>query len=66
MPGMDGLQAARAIKADPALRHQPVIIMVTAFGREEVRDEAEQLNSTASSSNPSPSRWSWTRSSTPS
>ncbi len=43
MPGMDGLQAARAIKSDPALRHQPSIIMVTAFGREEVREEAERL-----------------------
>jgi two-component system sensor histidine kinase/response regulator len=44
MPGMDGLQAARAIKSDPTLRHPPAIIMVTAFGREEVRDEAERLD----------------------
>ncbi|HEY4299390.1 MAG TPA: response regulator [Candidatus Didemnitutus sp.] len=43
MPGMDGLQAARAIKEDASLRHRPAIIMVTAFGREEVRDEAERL-----------------------
>jgi two-component system sensor histidine kinase/response regulator len=43
MPGMDGLQAARAIKGDTSLRHQPVNIKVTAFGREEVRDEAERL-----------------------
>jgi len=43
MPGMDGLQAARIIKDDPALRHPPAIIMVTAFGREEVREEAERL-----------------------
>ncbi|HWA29354.1 MAG TPA: response regulator [Lacunisphaera sp.] len=43
MPGMDGLQAARAIKADATLRHPPAIIMVTAFGREEVREEAERL-----------------------
>lgn len=43
MPGMDGLQAARAIKDDASLRHPPAIIMVTAFGREEVRDEAERL-----------------------
>jgi two-component system sensor histidine kinase/response regulator len=43
MPGMDGLEAARAIKSDGSLRHQPVIIMVTAFGREEVREEAERL-----------------------
>jgi signal transduction histidine kinase/DNA-binding response OmpR family regulator len=43
MPGMDGLQASRLIKNDTALRAQPAIIMVTAFGREEVRDEAEAL-----------------------
>ncbi len=43
MPGMDGLQATRAIKNDPSLTKQPAIIMVTAFGREEVRDEAERL-----------------------
>jgi two-component system sensor histidine kinase/response regulator len=44
MPGMDGLQAARAIKADESLKHPPAIVMVTAFGRDEVREEAERLN----------------------
>ncbi len=43
MPGMDGLEAARAIKTDSQLKHPPAVIMVTAFGREEVRDEAERL-----------------------
>jgi two-component system sensor histidine kinase/response regulator len=43
MPGMDGLQAARTIKADASLQHQPAIVMVTAFGRDEVREEAERL-----------------------
>ena len=43
MPGMDGLQATRHIKQDAQLHKQPAIVMVTAFGREEVRDEAEQL-----------------------
>jgi CheY-like chemotaxis protein len=37
------LQAARALKSDASLRHPPAIIMVTAFGREEVREEAERL-----------------------
>jgi two-component system sensor histidine kinase/response regulator len=41
---MDGLQAARALKADASLKHPPAIIMVTAFGREEIRGEAERLH----------------------
>jgi two-component system sensor histidine kinase/response regulator len=44
MPGMDGLQAARALKEDTSLTHPPVIVMVTAFGRDEVREEAEHLH----------------------
>jgi two-component system, sensor histidine kinase and response regulator len=44
MPGVDGLEATRQIKQDLALRKQPVVVMVTAFGREEVRDEAERLD----------------------
>jgi two-component system, sensor histidine kinase and response regulator len=44
MPGMDGLQATRRIKQDEQVKKQPAIIMVTAFGREEVREEAEKLN----------------------
>jgi PAS domain S-box-containing protein len=43
MPGMDGLQAARTLKADESLKHCPAIIMVTAFGRDEIREEAERL-----------------------
>jgi signal transduction histidine kinase/CheY-like chemotaxis protein/CHASE3 domain sensor protein len=43
MPGMDGLQASRYIKNDETLRQQPAIVLVTAFGREEVREEAERL-----------------------
>ena len=43
MPGLDGLQTTRRIKEDEQLHKQPVIVMVTAFGREEVREEAERL-----------------------
>ena len=43
MPGMDGLQASRYIKNDETLTHRPAIVLVTAFGREEVREEAERL-----------------------
>ena len=43
MPGLDGLQASRHIKSDETLKHPPHIVLVTAFGREEVREEAERL-----------------------
>ena len=43
MPGMDGLQASRHIRCDETLSRQPAIILVTAFGREEVREEAERM-----------------------
>ncbi len=40
MPEMDGATCARRIRAMP-LPSQPAIIMITAYGREEVRREAE-------------------------
>jgi signal transduction histidine kinase/DNA-binding response OmpR family regulator/HPt (histidine-containing phosphotransfer) domain-containing protein len=43
MPGMDGLQASRHIKGDETLSHRPAIVLVTAFGGEDVREEAERL-----------------------
>ena len=43
MPGMDGLQVSRLIKSDETLRKQPSIVLVTAFGREEVREEASRI-----------------------
>ena len=43
MPGMDGLQASRHIKSDETLTHHPAIVIVTAFGREDVREEAERI-----------------------
>ncbi len=36
MPGMDGLETARRIRADGDLRQPPAILMVTAYSREEV------------------------------
>ena len=44
MPDLDGLAATRLIKQDKALRKPPAVVMVTAFGREEVREEAERLD----------------------
>ena len=43
MPEMDGLVASRQIKSDETLEHPPAIVLVTAFGREEAREETEQL-----------------------
>ena len=37
MPGMDGLQASAIIKREGRLKNIPRIVMVTAFGREDVR-----------------------------
>jgi two-component system, sensor histidine kinase and response regulator len=41
MPGIDGVETARRIRADGSLKSMPAIVIVTAFGREEVRGEAE-------------------------
>jgi signal transduction histidine kinase/DNA-binding response OmpR family regulator len=44
MPGgMDGLETARIIKRDDRLQHIPKIVMVTAFGREDIRANAEEI-----------------------
>ena len=42
MPGLDGIETAKIIKKDNNIRQTPIIIMVTAFGREEVMREAEK------------------------
>jgi CheY-like chemotaxis protein len=43
MPGMDGLEASSIIKRNDGLKHIPKIVMVTAFGREDVRAKAEEI-----------------------
>ena len=43
MPGMDGLQTSRAILRGGRLQHVPKIAMVTAFGRDDVRSQAEEI-----------------------
>ena len=43
MPGMDGLEASRLIKRHDRLQNIPKVVMVTAFGREDVRAQAEGI-----------------------
>jgi len=42
MPEMDGIETSQLIMEDQKLGHTPLIIMVTAFGREEVMKRAEK------------------------
>ncbi|MDG4562661.1 MAG: response regulator [Candidatus Competibacter sp.] len=41
MPEMDGIETIRRIKRDSVLTHPPRVVMLTAFGREELRVQAE-------------------------
>ncbi|MBF0467278.1 MAG: response regulator [Desulfamplus sp.] len=43
MPGMDGIETAIKIRQDKRLSEIPVIVMVTAFGREEIKYKAKQV-----------------------
>ncbi|MGN7613769.1 response regulator [Magnetococcales bacterium HHB-1] len=43
MPGMNGFETYRQIHADPSLSRVPEVLMVTAHGRPEIQQKAEQL-----------------------
>ena len=43
MPGMDGLEASRTIMHGSFLKQPPKIVMVTAFGREDIQARAEAI-----------------------
>ncbi|MBF0462477.1 MAG: response regulator [Magnetococcales bacterium] len=43
MPGMDGVETVRRLRQAAPLSHVPAVVMVTAFGVEEVREETTEL-----------------------
>jgi len=43
MPQMDGLETSQIIKRNDRLQHVPKIVMVTAFGREDIQARAEHI-----------------------
>ena len=43
MPGMDGIEASRRIKKHRGLGKIPAIVMVTAYGREEVMQKTQEV-----------------------
>ncbi len=43
MPGMEGLEASRIIKRGGRLKNIPKVVMVTAFGRDDIRAQAEEM-----------------------
>jgi two-component system sensor histidine kinase/response regulator len=43
MPGMDGIEASRQIKTHKTLSKIPAIILVTAHGREEIMQQADEI-----------------------
>jgi PAS domain S-box-containing protein len=43
MPGLDGLEASHIIKHGGLLKHIPKIVVVTGFGQEDIRTQAEQI-----------------------
>ncbi len=42
MPGMNGLEAAHVIKRGDRLKHVPKLVMVTAYGRDDIYAQAEE------------------------
>lgn len=44
MDGIDGIETARRIKTNVGLAHIPTILMVTAYGREEVMNQAKSVD----------------------
>lgn len=43
MPGMNGIETAGAIKSNTKLARIPAVLMITAYGRAEIRKQAERV-----------------------
>jgi signal transduction histidine kinase/DNA-binding response OmpR family regulator/HPt (histidine-containing phosphotransfer) domain-containing protein/HAMP domain-containing protein len=43
MPGMDGIEAVRRINSSTQLKRTPSLVMVTAFGVDDIREEAAKV-----------------------
>lgn len=43
MPGMDGIETARSLRNQPRFADAPAIILVTAYGREEIMQQADEI-----------------------
>ena len=52
MPGMDGVATTRNIFRETLLQHPPVVVMVTVFGSEDVRQAAEEAGARSFLSKP--------------
>jgi signal transduction histidine kinase/DNA-binding response OmpR family regulator/HPt (histidine-containing phosphotransfer) domain-containing protein len=44
MPGLDGIETIEAMRADSRLTKLPVVLMVSAYGHDELRAEAESVD----------------------
>ncbi|WP_192954762.1 response regulator [Gallaecimonas mangrovi] len=42
MPGIDGIETCRRINADPDIKNAPKVVMVSAYSREEIMNEAQE------------------------
>jgi len=47
MPGMNGAEATRAIKRDQSLPRIPAVLMITAYGREEIIQQSQSAGADA-------------------
>jgi PAS domain S-box-containing protein len=43
MPGMNGMEASQIVKSGDRLKNIPKLVMVTAFGRDDIRTQSEQV-----------------------